>query len=135
MKLKSLIDVMDPRLQVILIGIRCTTGIKKGYNFDKLKWSEDYLYTPDKLVLAGGLNRFSIVRTYANNRVMNMSVMPFSKIKALKGIEAHDDKLVVITVDLEFKEERPRAKTRKSSNNAKVPPIQAVHSDNSSKPH
>lgn len=111
MKMKNLVNVMDPRLHMML-----TASINRreySFNFETGKWATDNLIKPDRIIRVIDFKNSPICTTYSDSNFVTFSTFFTHKIEALKDCDTYEGKVVRIVINPITKEHGKCSKSNK----------------------
>ena len=126
MKLFNLINIADPKVTMILTGIR-PDGSKIGYNFKNNTWmNNNILMNPDRLSNIWIFSESEFYKSIKRFDIVDFSNFNTSNIKAFKGIEIYKNRVVEITINIGLSKKeliresfRAEARKEKKANSSK----------------
>ena len=140
MKLVNLMNVADNSISMMLSGIRPDGG-EMGYDFVEKKWSDNYLFRPERVITVGEFRSKFLYRKLEKNELVDFSTFKTKSIKALKDVKTERGTILLIKVKIDSNNfnflkafERRQSRARKNTYHKVETPkkenIKVYHSDN-----
>lgn len=140
MKLVNLMNVADNSISMMLSGIRPDGG-EMGYDFVEKKWSDNYLFRPERVITVGDFKSKFLYKKLEKNELVDFSTFKTRSIKALKDIKTERGTVLLVKVKIDSNNfnflkafERRQSRIRKNTyHKVKTPKkedIKVYHSDN-----
>lgn len=139
MKLVNLMNVADNSISMMLSGIRPDGG-EMGYDFVEKKWSDNYLFRPERVITVGDFKSKFIYKKLEKNELVDFSTFKTKSIKALKEIQTERGTILLVKVKIdsnnfnflkafERRQSRARKNTYHKVETPKKEDIQVYHTD------
>lgn len=140
MKLVNLMNVADNSISMMLSGIRPDGG-EMGYDFVEKKWSDNYLFRPERVITVGDFKSKFLYKKLEKNELVDFSTFKTRSIKALKDIKTERGTVLLVKVKIDSNNfnflkafERRQSRIRKNTYHKVETPkkedIKVYHSDN-----
>lgn len=100
MKLKNLIDVANPSISFMLVGIK-KDGTEVGYDFVNNTWLDNNLFTPEKICRVDNFIDTKFYKSIRENKIEDFGIFKGRTVRTLSDMEFYNGIVLKISIYME----------------------------------